>query len=267
MGQALERAGFDAREARLLLAEASGLSEAALIARPERVLPQTVLARFHNLAVRRRGGEPIAYLLGRREFYGISLAVSPAVLIPRPESELLVELALQRLAPEAAAHVLDLGTGSGAVALAVKRERPRAQVIAVELSRAALALGQSNAIRLGLEIEFRLGHWFEPVALECFDLVLANPPYVARDDPHLEQGDLRFEPRAALVAGADGLDAIRAIARAAPAYLGRGAWLLLEHGLGQEETVRALLQEAGLEAVSTWPDLGGVPRVSGARAR
>lgn len=265
--EALARAGIDAREARLLLAEASGLPEASLIARPDRSLADPALERFLALAARRRGGEPVAYLLGRREFYGLTLAVDPAVLIPRPETELLVELALERLAPQAEARVLDLGTGSGALALAIKHARPRARVVAIDASRAALGLARANAERLGLELELRLGRWFDAVAHERFDLVVSNPPYVAENDPHLARGDLRFEPRAALVGGADGLDAIRSIVRAAPARLARGAWLLLEHGLGQAPAVRALLGEAGLEGARTWPDLAGVARVSGAAAR
>ncbi|MDA8107808.1 MAG: peptide chain release factor N(5)-glutamine methyltransferase [Betaproteobacteria bacterium] len=264
---ALARAGIDAREARLLLAEAGAMPEASVIARPERALPQTALERFEALAARRRAGEPIAYLLGRREFYDLELAVGPAVLIPRPETELLVERALERLARWERPAVLDLGTGSGALALAIKRHCARARVVAVEASGAALELAQANARRLGLEVDFRAGRWFAPVGEERFELIVSNPPYVAEDDPHLGQGDLRFEPRAALVAGPDGLDAIREIVREAPAHLVAGGWLLLEHGLGQDARVRALLEHAGLEAIATWSDLAGIPRVSGGRAR
>lgn len=266
-GEALAHAGIDVREARLLLAEASGVTEASLIAHPERCVPSAVRERFLALAARRRRGEPVAYLLGRREFYGLELAVTPAVLIPRPETELLVELALARLDADAAARVLDLGTGSGAVALAIKHARPRATVIAVEASGAALELARANAARHGLEVEFRLGRWLDAAAGERFDVVVSNPPYVAQGDPHLAQGDLRFEPREALVAGRDGLDAIRAIVRAAPPWLASGGWLLVEHGLGQEGVVRALMVQAGLERAHSWPDLAGIARVSGARAR
>jgi len=250
---------LDAREARLLLSRATGFSEASVLAHPERSLPPEAEARFLEFAARRARGEPIAYILGEKEFYGLPLAVNPAVLIPRPESELLVELALARNP----ASVLDLGTGSGAVALAIKRHLPQARVVAVEASAAALAVAQRNAVKLGLEVEFRHGRWFEPLADARFDLVVSNPPYVARGDAHLAQGDLRFEPQSALVAGPDGLEAIREIAAGAAAHLNPGGWLLVEHGLGQDSAVRALLQEAGLDEINTWPDLAGIARVSG----
>jgi release factor glutamine methyltransferase len=181
------------------------------------------------------------------------------VLIPRPETELLVELALAGNP----ASVLDLGTGSGAIALALKRHLPAARVVAVERSAAALAVAQRNALKLRLEVEFRHGPWFEPVAGERFDLVVSNPPYVCEDDPHLAEGDVRFEPRPALVAGADGLDSIRQIVAGAAAHLRPGGRLFLEHGFGQDAEVRRLLGEAGLEGIATWPDLAGIARVSG----
>jgi release factor glutamine methyltransferase len=255
------RALGGAREARLLLAQATGFSEASVLAHPERELPAEAEARFRAFAARRERGEPIAYILGVKEFYGLALAVSPAVLIPRPETELLVELAL-RFEPSS---VLDLGTGSGAVALAVKRNLPRSRVVGVERSAAALAVAQRNALKLGLEVELRHGLWFGPVAGERFDLVLANPPYVREGDPHLADGDVRFEPRSALVAGPDGLESIREIVREAPAHLVRGGRILLEHGLGQDAQVRQLLERAGLEDARSWPDLAGIARVSGAR--
>jgi release factor glutamine methyltransferase len=251
---------LDAREARLLLSRATGFSEASVLAHPERELPAEAENRFRDFAARRARGEPIAYILGEKEFYGLPLSVNPAVLITRPETELLVERALARMP----SSVLDLGTGSGAIALAIKRHLPAARVVAVERSAAALAVAARNALKLGLEIVFHHGLWFEPVADARFDLIVSNPPYVARGDPHLAQGDLRFEPQSALVAGLDGLDALREIARGAPAHLNRGGWLLVEHGLGQDEAVRALLREAGLEDGRTWPDLSGIARVSGA---
>jgi release factor glutamine methyltransferase len=266
-GQALAAAAIEPREARILLAAASGFSQASVIAHPERELPAEVAQRFQAMAARRRAGEPIAYLVGRREFFGLELAVSRAVLIPRPETELLVELALERLPAGSTAALLELGTGSGAIALALKRLRPRARVVAVEASAAALEVARRNAARLGLEIELRHGRWFEPAAGERFALVVSNPPYVAEGDPHLAEGDLRFEPRSALVGGADGLEAIRDIARAAPAYLAQGGWLLLEHGLGQEGAVQGLLAGAGLEGIATWPDLAGIARVTGGRLK
>jgi len=250
---------LEAREARRLLAAATGFSEASVLAHPERELPAEAEAKFREFAERRARGEPIAYLLGEKEFYGLTLAVNPAVLIPRPETELLVELALAR----GPASVLDLGTGSGAIALAIKRHLPAARVVAVERSAAALAVARRNALKLGLQVDFRHGLWFEPVAGERFDLVVSNPPYVAMGDAHLSQGDLRFEPQAALVAGPEGLDAIREIVRGAPSHLNPGGWLLVEHGLGQDAAVRTLLAQAGLEGIATWPDLAGIARVSG----
>ena len=211
------------------------------------------------MTARRAAGEPVAYILGRKEFYGLELAVNPAVLIPRPETELLVELALQK----DFAGAVDLGTGSGAIALALKRERPAARIVAVEASAAALVVAKRNAVRHGLEIELRHGRWLEAVDGELFDLIICNPPYVAAGDPHLEA--LRHEPQSALVAGADGLDAIREIVRAAPAHLLRGGRLLIEHGAGQDAAVRKLLVTQGLEEVSSWPDLAGIPRVSGGK--
>lgn len=257
VGEALR--ALEAREARLLLAKATGFSEASVLAHPERELPAEAEAAFRGYAERRARGEPIAYLLGEREFYGLALAVNPAVLIPRPETELLVERALARNP----ASILDLGTGSGAVALALKRHLPAARVVAVERSAAALAVARRNALKLGLEVDLRHGLWFAPVAGERFDVVVSNPPYVAAGDPHLAQGDLRFEPQSALVAGPDGLAAIREIVAGAAAHLNPGGWLLLEHGMGQDAEVRSLLLEQGLEGVGSWPDLAGIARVSG----
>jgi release factor glutamine methyltransferase len=257
--EALGSSGLEAREARLLLAQASGFSEASVIAHGERVVPQSVLLGFQAMCRRRSLGEPVAYILGRKEFYGLELAVNPAVLIPRPETELLVELALERRFGSAA----DLGTGSGAIALALKRNRPNARIVAVEASAAALVVARRNAVKLGLEVAFRHGLWCAPLAGEPFDLIVSNPPYVAEDDPHLPA--LAHEPRQALVAGKDGLDAIRAIAAEAPACLAPGGWLLVEHGMGQDPAVRSLLASVGLENVATWPDLAGIGRVSGGK--
>ena len=259
IAEALRSGGLEPREARLLLAAATGFSEAAVLAFPERALPAEAEARFADFTARRRAGEPVAYILGRQEFYGLPLAVNPAVLIPRPETELLVELALGRDFSSCA----DLGTGSGALALALKHQRPRARVVGVEASAAALEVAKRNGIALGLEMEWRHGRWFAPLHGERFDLIVSNPPYVAAGDPHL--AELRFEPASALVSGADGLDAIREIVAAAPPHLADGGWLLVEHGIGQDEAVRKLLQQARLEEVQTWPDLAGIPRVSGAK--
>ena len=228
---------------------------------PERALPQETEAKFKEYIERRARGEPVAYILGRKEFYGLELLVTPAVLVPRPETELLVDLALQR----DFASLVDLGTGSGAIALALKQQRPGARVVAVESSAAALAVAQRNALKHNLEVEFRHGRWFEPLAGERFDLVLANPPYVAEGDAHLR--DLGFEPRVALTSGPDGLDAIREIVREAPRHLAAGGWLLLEHGMGQDRAVRALLSQAGLEEIESCPDLARIPRVAAGKVK
>ena len=257
--QALASSGIDAREARLLLAAATGFSEAAVFAFPERHLSPEIKKIFLEFANRRRGGEPVAYILGRKEFYGLELAVNPAVLIPRPETELLVDLALQRHF----STILDLGTGSGAVALAIKHKRPQARVVAVEASAAALAVARRNAVKHALDIELRHGRWFEGLEGERFEVIVSNPPYVAAGDPHL--AELRFEPGAALVSGIDGLDAIREIVRASPGYLATGGWILLEHGQGQEAVVKDLLRDAGFGSLSVWPDLAGIARVSGGK--
>jgi release factor glutamine methyltransferase len=259
VGEALGVSGVGAREARLLLAHATGFSASAVLAFPERELSAEASERFSAFADRRRRGEPIAYIVGEKEFYGLPFAVNPAVLIPRPETELLVDLALERQFRAAA----DLGTGCGAIALALKHERPNARIVGVEASAAALELARRNAVRLGLDVEWRHGRWCEPLTGELYDLILANPPYVAEDDAHLAA--LTYEPRHALVAGSDGLDAIRAIVGQAPAHLERRAWLLIEHGAGQDAVVRGLLERAGLEEAQTWPDLAGIPRVSGGR--
>jgi release factor glutamine methyltransferase len=259
VSEAIAAAGIDLREARLLLSEVCGFSQATLIASSEREIPFEVEDAFFDLTNKRKTGVPIAYLLGRKEFYGLELAVNPSVLIPRPETELLVELALAKKV----SSILELGTGSGAIALALKFHSRESRVTAVEADLSALLTARRNAAKLDLEIDFRHGRWFEPVAGERFELVLSNPPYVAEADPHLEA--LRFEPRGALVAGPEGLDAIRDIVGAAPAHLLPGGRLLLEHGLGQERAVRDLLADAGFQDISTWPDLAGIPRVSGGK--
>lgn len=259
IGEALRDSGIDAREARLLLAHAMQASEAQIVAFPEKEISGMAQGRFTECLSRRRNKEPLAYIVGEKEFYGLALEVTPAVLIPRPETELLVDIALER----PFSSLADLGTGSGAVALALKKHRPAARVVAVDASAAALEIARRNAARHALDVELRLGRWLRPLERERFDLIVANPPYVAAGDPHL--AELGFEPMAALVSGSDGLDAIREIARDAPVHLAAGAWLLLEHGFGQDAAVRRLLQEAGLDEARTWPDLAGIPRVSGAR--
>jgi release factor glutamine methyltransferase len=259
--EAIAASDIDAREARLLLAEVCGFSQAALVASPEQEIPYEVENAFFDFTKRRKQGEPVAYILGRKEFYGLDLAVNPSVLIPRPETELLVDLALERKP----ASMLDLGTGSGAIGIAVRFNRSQCRVVAVESDLSALTTARRNAAKLNLEIDFRHGRWYEPVAGERFELIVSNPPYVASGDPHLRE--LRFEPRGALLAGADGLDCIRDIASGASAHLRPGGWLLLEHGQGQDAAVRTLLAGAGLESVGTWPDLAGIARITGGKLK
>lgn len=218
--------------------------------------------RFEALLRRRIHGEPVAYITGSRGFWSLELGVNASTLIPRPETEMLVEFALEKLPLEAALRVLDLGTGSGAIALAVKTERPLSRVTAVDASRAALDMAVANAQRLGLDVEFLHSNWFEALAGRRFDLLLANPPYINPGDEHLGQGDVRFEPLSALVAAEQGLRDLRLIISAAPAHLQPGGWIALEHGYDQGAAVRALLQENGFADIETRQDLGGQERMT-----
>ncbi|KAA2284188.1 peptide chain release factor N(5)-glutamine methyltransferase [Arenimonas fontis] len=254
--------GQEARlEAELLLAHALEKPRSWFYAHAGDVMGPREIEAYQRLLRRRADGEPVAQITGRRGFWSLDLVVTPDVLIPRPETELLVELALERLERTRPATVLDLGTGTGAIALAIAAERPLADVSAVEASAAALAVARENAEEAGLPLRLLRGDWFEPVAGERFDLVVSNPPYIAEDDPHLQQGDLRFEPRSALASGKDGLDAIRAIVAAAPQHLKPGGWLLLEHGHDQGAAVRGLLLAAGFVRVGTERDLEQRERV------
>ncbi len=261
LADALRAGGIDQREARLLLAAAAGIAQTTIVASPERALAPEAEARFLGYLQRRKAGEPVAYILGRQEFYGIELSVDPAVLIPRPESELLVDLALQL----EFSSLVDLGTGSGAIAIAIKRERPQARVVATDSSAPALAVARRNAERHGLQIDFRHGSWLEPLAGERFDVIVANPPYVTDGDHHLRQ--LGFEPQIAIVGGVDGLDGIREIAREAARHLRPGGRLLIEHGMGMEQAVREVLDREGLEDIENWPDLARIPRVTGGKVK
>jgi release factor glutamine methyltransferase len=261
--EALSECGIPVSEARLLLAAVSGLSRAAQAAHPETLLTEAAAASFRRSLVRRRLGEPIAYLLGEREFYNLALSVTPDVLIPRPETELLVDFALENL--PANGSLLDLGTGSGAIALAVKHERPDAQVTGIDSSKGAIAVAQVNASRHGIDVELIQGNWFERIPGRRFDIVVSNPPYVAEGDRHLVEGDVRFEPRSALVGGRDGLDAVRTILASAAAHLRQHGWIALEHGQGQDPEVRALLAAAGFESIFSRPDLAGIARISGGK--
>ena len=219
---------IDPIDARALLRAALGVSDTHLVAHPEQPLTGQQRTRYLAWLERRRAGEPVAYLTGEREFYSLAFKVTPAVLIPRPETELLVEAALERVSAHVPFRVLDLGTGSGCVAVAIAKHRPGAQVTATEVSRGALAVARDNAARHGAGVEFLESDWFDALAGRRFDLIVSNPPYVAERDPHLSQGDSRFEPRAALVAGADGLSCIRLIIAQARAHLEPGGGLLFE---------------------------------------
>ena len=262
---ALARGRIDRLDARLLLEFATGCTHVDLLARPEMPVIAPAWDQFVAWVERRAAGEPLAYLVGESEFRGRCFQVSPAVLIPRPETEVLIELALERLVGLAHPRVLDLGTGSGIVAISLALECPAAEVWAVDLSPEALAVARNNAGRLGARIEFRAGSWFEPLAEARFDLIVSNPPYVAAGDPHLALNGLPFEPQMALTDGADGLDCIRAIVAGAAAHLQPSGHLLFEHGYDQGEASRNLLTAAGFKAAFTHPDLAGIDRVSGAQ--
>ena len=254
---------IDPADAALLLAHALGKPRSWLFAHADDAVGEVEATRFDGLLARRAAGEPVAYLTGSRGFWTLDLAVTAATLVPRPETELLVELALARLPADAPVRVADLGTGSGAIALALSKERLRAQVVATDASPEALDVARGNAVRNGIgNVAFRLGSWLQPLGEDTFDLIASNPPYIAEGDPHLAQGDLRFEPAMALSCGPDGLDAIRVIVRDAPACLRPGGWLLLEHGWDQGDAVRALLAAAGFADVATERDLEQRDRVS-----
>ena len=257
--------GLERIDAQLLLLHILNRADAGrawLLAHDTDTLAPSEQARFIALCQRRAAGEPVAYLRGMKEFYGLTLQVDARVLDPRPDTETLVDWALQLLAPLPAPRVLDLGTGSGAIALALQHQRPDAQVSAVDASADALAVAQANAARLGLAVQFARGNWLSGVAGQ-FDLIVSNPPYIAAADPHLAA--LRHEPLQALASGADGLDDIRSIVAQAPSHLLPGGWLLLEHGWEQAEAVQALLRSAGFAEVQSRKDLAGIVRCSGAQ--
>lgn len=253
-------------DAQMLLLHALGRStsdRAWLITHDTDVLPPAVQARFQVLCQRRLAGEPVAYLTGTKAFYGLELRVDARVLDPRPDTETLVDWALEAVAGHPAPRLLDLGTGSGAIALALQKQRPDASVLAVDASADALAVAQANADRLGLPVRLRHGHWMEGLD-GTFDAIVSNPPYIAAADPHL--ASLTHEPLQALASGADGLDDIRAIIAQARAHLAPGGWLLLEHGWDQADMVAGLLRGAGLVEVQGRKDLAGIVRCSGGRA-
>jgi release factor glutamine methyltransferase len=246
----------------LLLAAALGKPRSYLHTWPERIVSSEAAHTFGQYLARRRGGEPVAYILGQQGFWKLDLEVAPHTLIPRPETELLVEAALQLL-PARPAQVLDLGTGTGAIALALASERAAWQVTAVDRVAEAVDLAERNRLRLRLDnVRVLSSHWFAALQGQQYQLIISNPPYIASTDPHLVAGDVRFEPSSALVAGQDGLDDLRQIIAQAPTHLTAGGWLLLEHGYDQAEAVQALLAAQGFEAIETRPDLSGHPRIS-----
>ncbi|WP_028103305.1 peptide chain release factor N(5)-glutamine methyltransferase [Pseudoduganella violaceinigra] len=254
---------LDPVDQRILVCHALGISRTALITQSDRALSADEAARIAQLLQRRHDGEPVAYIIGQREFFGLDFETTPAVLIPRPDTELLVELALVRLPPRG--KVLDMGTGSGAIAVAIAHSRPDASVTALDVSREALSVAGRNAQRNNAKVRFLHSDWYGAVDGEQFDLIVSNPPYIADGDRHLSEGDLRFEPSAALTDFADGLSALRTIIAGAPAKLAPGSWLLMEHGYDQSAAVRGLLSSAGYTAVQSWQDLAGIERVSGGR--
>lgn len=250
-------------EAQLLLQSVLKVNRAWLIAHDQDDLPAKIQAEFEALLSRRLQGDPIAYILGSREFYGLALKVTPATLIPRPDTESLVEAALAKLSANTHYAVLDLGTGTGAVALAIAKSRPQAQVTATDASPEALQIAINNAKHLKIpNVRFILSDWFEALAGDQFDIIVSNPPYIAQNDPHLTQGDLRFEPISALASGVDGLDDIRHIIEHCLIYLKPQGWLMLEHGYDQAELVADLMAQTGLVDIATLKDLGNQHRVT-----
>jgi len=250
-------------EARVLLAHALGVDQAWLIGHDRDIPTSAQQDRIAALISRRAEGEPVAYILGEREFYGRRFKVTPDVLIPRPDTELLVDAALEKLPQDRPAHILDLGTGSGAIAITLALQRPFSKVLAVDASSEALAVAQENAYQLGApNVECIASNWYTVLDVKNFDIIVSNPPYIAAPDPHLTSGDLRFEPHQALASGADGLNDLRQIISGAPAHLTEDGWLLLEHGYDQACAVTALLQHHGFDAIRTLQDLAGHDRVS-----
>ncbi|MBS0345762.1 MAG: peptide chain release factor N(5)-glutamine methyltransferase [Proteobacteria bacterium] len=260
---AAARGRIPASEARMFLCQLLGIGAAQVAAYPERGLSAEQSAHYAAWLERRAVGEPMAYILGEREFYGRRFQVSPAVLIPRPETELIVDLVRERIrAGSVPPRILDLGTGSGALAVTLALELQGAEVTAVDLSPAALAVARGNAERLGAAVRFIESDWFSAVDATGFDFIVSNPPYIADEDPHLNDGDVRFEPRTALASGAAGLDDLRRITLEAPAFLAPGGWLLMEHGYDQAAMVRDLLVSSGFQEVASALDLAGIERTS-----
>lgn len=263
--QLAQSLGLDRLDAQLLVAAAVQQNRAWLISHDDAALAPEVASLLTEQFAQKAAGTPLAYLLGEKEFHGLLLKVTPDTLVPRADTETLVDWALEILRTQAPAQarVVDLGTGSGAIALALKASHPAAQVEALDLSHAALAVAQDNARRLGLDVAFHQGDWWQPLAGQQFDLIVSNPPYIAGEDPHLPA--LRHEPIGALTPGGDGLSDLQALIEGAPAHLQPGAWLLLEHGYDQAEPVAQALRQRGFSDLAMRRDLGGQPRVSGGR--
>jgi len=266
LAEALRRAPLDMLENRILIGHALQLTRIQLITQSERLLTAPEATQLSTLFRRRLQGEPIAYIVGEREFFGLAMVVTPDVLIPRPDTELLVELALERLPQRGRA--LDMGTGSGAIAVAIAYTRPDATMTALDVSEGALRVAANNAQRHGAKVNFLLSDWYAAlgdVAQPFLDLIVSNPPYIVTGDTHLSQGDLRFEPIGALTDHGDGLSALRIIIDGAATYLKQDGWLLMEHGYDQSEAVRTLLAQRGFSEVQSWRDLAGIERVSGGK--
>jgi release factor glutamine methyltransferase len=251
-------------DAELLLCHVLNVSRTYLYAWPEKILTVNQVAEFQDLLNRRIQGEPIAYLTGHKAFWSFDLQVTEHTLIPRPDTELLVEQALSRLALFEKAQVIDLGTGSGAIALAIAQERPEIKILATDHNTATLKVAQNNAQRLGLQnIKFIISDWYSTLGQIKAELIVSNPPYIAANDPHLNQGDVQYEPPSALIGGKDGLSDIRKIIADSISHLFLGGWLLLEHGYNQAEAVQALFQQHNYDNITTYTDLAGLPRVTG----
>lgn len=249
-------------DAEVLLRHVTGLNATTLITQADTELDETQLASYLDAVARRATGEPVAYITGQRGFWTINLLVNRYTLVPRPETELVVECVLERVDTDSVARIADLGSGSGAIAIAIKVERPKCTVIACDRSRDALDVATMNAEHNHVDVSFIQSHWFDQLSQQRFHVIASNPPYVAEADPHLRQGDLRFEPAMALSSGVDGLDDIREIIRNSPDHLFDEGWLILEHGYNQGEAVRTLLAERGFSNISTRRDLADIERVS-----
>lgn len=258
---------FEASEARLeaqlLMQHVLNVNRAWLISHENEQLTTTVINEYKNLLSRRLAGEPIAYILGYREFYGLKLKVTPATLIPRPDTETLVEAAIDKCHASKPSDILDLGTGCGAIALTIAKSRPDSQVTAIDASQAALKVAIENAQQLSINnVRFMLSNWFSALQNKKFDIIVSNPPYIEQNDPHLERGDLKFEPASALSSGTDGLNDIRVIINDSLAHLKPQGWLMLEHGYNQASSVKELMAQAGLVDIETHQDLGDNDRVT-----